>query len=130
METTKVGIREFRADLAKYIESSTPVAIKGHGQTVGYVIPTRCKGDAELAALKTASQTLDRLLEVQNVDVESVVPELKTLRRKAVAAPKCHKWQSRHDKRPIFDCYLTSRSTIPTWRNGRCTWVWARNGHD
>ena len=88
METTKVGIREFRADLAEYIASSTPVAVTRHGQTVGYFIPTRSDGDADLAALKTASQTLDRLLAAKNVNVESVVTEFKTVRRKAVAAPK------------------------------------------
>jgi len=38
METTKVGIREFRSDLAEYIASSTPVAVTRHGQTVGYFI--------------------------------------------------------------------------------------------
>lgn len=27
METTKVGIREFRADLAEYIAASTPVSV-------------------------------------------------------------------------------------------------------
>ena len=48
MEATKVGIREFRADLAEYIASSTPVAVTRHGQTVGYFIPTRSDGDADL----------------------------------------------------------------------------------
>lgn len=39
MEATKVGIREFRADLAGYIAASSPVAVTRHGQTVGYFIP-------------------------------------------------------------------------------------------
>lgn len=38
MEATKVGIREFRADLAEYIAASTPVAVTRHGQTVGFFI--------------------------------------------------------------------------------------------
>ncbi len=41
MEAIKVGIREFRADLAEYIASSTPVAVTRHGQTVGYFIPAK-----------------------------------------------------------------------------------------
>lgn len=80
METTKVGIREFRASLADYIASSTPVAVTRHGQTVGYFIPTQGQGEADLAALKKASKTLDKLLEAQAVDVESVVADFKVAR--------------------------------------------------
>lgn len=87
METVKVGIREFRADLAEYIASSTPVAVTRHGQTVGYFIPTQGQAEADLASLKKASKTLDRLLEAQGVDVEDVVTDFKVTRKKA-AQPK------------------------------------------
>ena len=83
METTKVGIREFRSDLAEYIASSTPVAVTRHGQTVGYFIPTHGPVEADIVALKKASKTLDKLLEAQGVDVESVVADFKIARRKA-----------------------------------------------
>lgn len=83
MESTKVGIREFRSDLAEYIASGTPVAVTRHGQTVGYFIPTHGQVEADTVALKKASKTLDKLLEAQNVDVESVVTDFKTARRKA-----------------------------------------------
>ena len=79
METTKVGIREFRADLAEYIASSVPVAVTRHGQTVGYFIPTQGQVDADIAALKKASKTLDQMLAAQEVDVEAVVAEFKTV---------------------------------------------------
>lgn len=88
METTKVGIREFRSDLAEYIASSTPVAVTRHGQTVGYFIPTQGQLEAELASLKKASKTLDKLLEAQGVDVESVVADFKAVRRRASAPAK------------------------------------------
>lgn len=81
MEATKVGIREFRADLAEYIASSVPVAVTRHGQTVGYFIPTQGQVDADLAALKKASKTLDQMLAAQEVDVEAVVSEFKTVRK-------------------------------------------------
>ena len=81
MEATKVGIREFRADLAEYIASSVPVAVTRHGQTVGYFIPTQGQVDADLAALKKASKTLDQMLAAQEVDVEAVVAEFKTVRK-------------------------------------------------
>ena len=85
METIKVGIREFRSDLAEYITSSTPVAVTRHGQTVGYFIPTHGHVEADIAALKKASKTLDKLLQAQGVDVESVVADFKAVRKKASA---------------------------------------------
>lgn len=88
METTKVGIREFRSDLAEYIASSTPVAVTRHGQTVGYFIPTQGQVEADIAALKKASKTLDKLLEAQGVDLESVVADFKVVRRRASAPTK------------------------------------------
>ncbi|MBK7614015.1 MAG: type II toxin-antitoxin system Phd/YefM family antitoxin [Burkholderiales bacterium] len=62
MESTKVGIREFRAGLAEYISSEAPVAVNRHGQTVGYFIPTHGQVAADVASLKKASAELDRLL--------------------------------------------------------------------
>jgi antitoxin (DNA-binding transcriptional repressor) of toxin-antitoxin stability system len=88
MEATKVGIREFRSDLAEYIASSTPVAVTRHGQTVGYFIPTQGQVEADIAALKKASKTLDKLLEAQGVNVESVVADFKAARRRASAPAK------------------------------------------
>lgn len=86
METERVGIREFRSGLAEYIASSTPVVITRHGQTVGYFIPTQGQVQADIAAFKKASKTLDKLLEIQGTDVESVVTEFKAARRKASAS--------------------------------------------
>lgn len=85
METTRVGIREFRSDLAEYIASSTPVAVTRHGQTVGYFIPTHGQVQADIAALKKASKTLDKLLQAQGVDVEEVMTDFKTARKKLKA---------------------------------------------
>jgi len=85
MEAIKVGIREFRSDLAEYIASSTPVAVTRHGQTVGYFIPTQGQVEADIAALKKASKTLDQLLEAQGVDLESVVVDFKVARGKVKA---------------------------------------------
>ena len=64
METPKVGIREFRSDLAEYIASNTPVAVTRHGQTVGFFIPTHGQVEADIAALKKASKIkyLSRIL--------------------------------------------------------------------
>ena len=60
----------------------------GHGQSVGYFIPTQGPVEADIAALKKASKTLDKLLEAQGVDVESVVADFKAARRKASTPSK------------------------------------------
>lgn len=88
MQTVKVGIREFRADMAGYIASSTPVAVTRHGQTIGYFIPTQGQIAADLVALKKASKTLDRLITSQSVDVDDVVVDFKTVRNKAALTKK------------------------------------------
>ena len=85
METARVGIREFRSDLAEYIASSTPVAVTRHGQTVGYFIPTQGQVEAEMAALKQASKTLDKLLEAKGIDVDAVVADFKAARKTAAS---------------------------------------------
>ncbi len=88
METTKVGIREFRSGLAEYIASETPVAITRHGQTVGYFIPAHGQADADLAALKRAAAELDRLLAARSVDVDAVAAEFKAVRKAGAAAKR------------------------------------------
>lgn len=88
METTKVGIREFRADLAEYIAASTPVAVTRHGQTVGFFIPTHGQGEGDIAALKKAGAALDKLLEAQHIDVEEVIADFKAARKKATTSKK------------------------------------------
>ena len=85
MHATKVGIREFRADLAEYIAADSPVAVTRHGQTVGYFIPVHGQAQADLAALRKASESLDKLLSVQNVDVEGVVTDFKKARNTGAA---------------------------------------------
>ena len=39
MKMKSIGIREFREKLSSFLESSTPVAITRHGETVGFCIP-------------------------------------------------------------------------------------------
>ena len=83
MTTTKVGIREFRAGLADYIDADAPIAVTRHGQTVGYFIPTKSDRAAEVAKLKAAGEKLDALLQVEESEVDEMVEEFKQLRRKA-----------------------------------------------
>jgi hypothetical protein len=50
---------------------------------VGYFIPAGGQDEAELAALKQASKTLDELLARRKVDTEAVVADFKKVRKQA-----------------------------------------------
>jgi len=83
MEAVKVGIREFRDNLATYLlESDAPVAITRHGDTVGYYIPARRKRtDAERAALKEAASKLQDILASQGISEDELVSDFKKWRK-------------------------------------------------
>ena len=88
MEAVKVGIRQFREDMAEYIASNKPIAITRHGQTVGFFIPAHGQDEERIAALKKAGKTLDKMLADQQVDVEEIVAEFKATRRSAAGKNK------------------------------------------
>ena len=76
-----VGIREFREDMAQYLDSPVPVAITRHGRTVGYYVPARGKVDEEeLRGLKRAVEQLATLLADQGISEEEVVSAFRARR--------------------------------------------------
>ena len=80
-QLTRVGVREFREDLAQYLDAPTPVAITRHGQTVGYYIPARAGVDQqELLALKRAVEQLEALLAEHGIGEDEIVRELRARR--------------------------------------------------
>lgn len=83
MTTTKVGIREFRAGLAEYIDADAPIAVTRHGQTIGYFIPTKSDRATEVAKLKAAGKKLDALMQIEESEADEMVEAFKQLRRKA-----------------------------------------------
>jgi antitoxin (DNA-binding transcriptional repressor) of toxin-antitoxin stability system len=82
METQRVGIREFRDNLATYLlESEAPVAITRHGDTVGFYIPARRKRtEAEKAAFTEASARWQQVLDAKGITEEDAVADFKRLR--------------------------------------------------
>lgn len=82
MEPIRVGIRDFRENLATYLlESDAPVAITRHGDTVGYFIPARRKrSEAERVVLKEAAARLNALLAAKGVTEEELVADFKRWR--------------------------------------------------
>ena len=78
----KIGIREFRNNLAKYLSGTNPIAVMRHGQTVGYFLPTHVEPEkAELEALKSAAAKLDALLEEKGISEDELVEEFCQLRQ-------------------------------------------------
>jgi antitoxin (DNA-binding transcriptional repressor) of toxin-antitoxin stability system len=84
METVKVGIREFRQNLAGYLESGTALAIMRHDETLGYFIPARKRSrKAELEAMRAAAKDLDEMIASWGVGEDELMEEYKQIRRAA-----------------------------------------------
>lgn len=85
METKSVGIREFRAGLAEFIDNKQPVAVTRHGQTVGFFIPTARPSQADLQALRDAADKLEAVMSLSEDAVEAAVRDFDALRNSAAA---------------------------------------------
>jgi antitoxin (DNA-binding transcriptional repressor) of toxin-antitoxin stability system len=84
METVKVGMREFRENLAGYLESGTPLAIMRHGETLGYYIPAQKRNrKAELEAMRAAAKDLDAMISSWGSGEDELVEEYKEIRQAA-----------------------------------------------
>jgi hypothetical protein len=82
MQTTKVGIREFRENLADYLESKTPVAITRHGTTIGIYVPTKPKpSQADLEALRVAGEKMQELIAAAGTTEDDILADFKARRR-------------------------------------------------
>jgi len=81
MPAIKVGVREFREQIARFLESDTPVAVTRRGETLGVYVPTprRSVKAADMAELRAAADRLAAAL--SDVDEEEIVAELKQKRR-------------------------------------------------
>jgi hypothetical protein len=80
MLAIKVGVREFREQIARFLESDTPVAVTRRGETVGVYVPTPRKPtkSADLGELKAAA---DRLIAaLADADEEEIVAEFQQWR--------------------------------------------------
>jgi len=87
MPAIKVGVREFREQMARFLESDTPVAVTRRGETLGIYVPTP-KSHARMADIGDLKAAADRLATaLADVDEGELVLEFKQLRRgkKAIA---------------------------------------------
>ncbi len=82
METEKIGMREFRENLAGYLESGKPLAITRHGETLGYFIPAQKRTHkADLVAMRAAAKDLDAMIARWGASEDELMMEYKEIRR-------------------------------------------------
>jgi len=78
----RIGIRELRDKLASYMESTVPIEVTRHGQTVGFYIPVpKRPGQAEREALLEAGRRMQAELARLGVTEEELVAEFKRWRK-------------------------------------------------
>ena len=84
METVKIGMREFRENLAGYLEAGTPLAIMRHGETLGFYIPAKKRSrKAELEAMRAAAKDLDEMIASWRASEDELMEEYKKIRQAA-----------------------------------------------
>ncbi len=84
METQKIGMREFRANLAGYLEAGTPLAITRHGETLGFYIPAQRRDrKAQIEAMRAAAKELDAMIASWGATEDQLMAEYRKIRRTA-----------------------------------------------
>ncbi len=84
METEKIGIREFRENLAGYLEGGRPLAITRHGETLGFFIPAQKRSRrAEDEAMRAAARDLDAMIASWGASEDELMGEYKEIQRAA-----------------------------------------------
>ncbi len=88
MPALKVGVREFREQLSRFLESDLPFAVTRRGETLGVYVPTPRESarSADQAELRAAADRLAAAL--SGTDEEDIVAEFKQMRRRGKAAAR------------------------------------------
>lgn len=82
METEKIGMREFRENLAGYLEGGRPLAITRHGETLGFFIPAQKRSRmAEVKAMRAAAKDLDAMIATWGASEDQLMGEYKEIQR-------------------------------------------------
>ena len=82
METEKIGVREFRENLAGYLEAGRPLAITRNGETLGFFIPAQRRSrKAEVEAMRAAAKELDAMIAAWGATEGELMEQYKEIRR-------------------------------------------------
>ena len=83
MPALKVGVREFREQITRFLESDTPVAVTRRGETLGIYVPTPRKSPVRTADSGELRAAADRLAEaLSNVNEDELVADFEQAKRK------------------------------------------------
>ena len=98
MPRTKVGIREFRANLASILESKTPVTVTRHGETLGVFVPVGARSTsatlgrsrkptkADIEAVRRAGAEIDAMIAAMGTTAEELIADFEKARREKRAS--------------------------------------------
>jgi antitoxin (DNA-binding transcriptional repressor) of toxin-antitoxin stability system len=83
----RIGMRELREKLSEYLESTVPIEVTRHGQTIGFYIPipkkpSQSERDAMLEAGRRMQEELARL----GISEDEVVADFQKWRKSQNAA--------------------------------------------
>jgi len=83
----RIGMRELREKLSEYLESTVPIEVTRHGQTIGFYIPipkkpSQSERDAMLEAGRRMQEELARL----GISEDEVVADFQQWRKNQNAA--------------------------------------------
>ena len=82
MKTERIGMREFRENLAGYLESGKPLAITRHGETLGFYIPAQKRSrKAAVEAMRAAAKDLDAMIANWGASEDELMEEYKEIRQ-------------------------------------------------
>ena len=87
-EVPSVGIREFRATLAEYIDADTPVTVTRHGQTVGLFVPLRRPSAEDVQRVQAAAAKVREAMPLSEDEVEEMAADFNTLHKAAAASKR------------------------------------------
>jgi antitoxin (DNA-binding transcriptional repressor) of toxin-antitoxin stability system len=89
MKIDSIGIREFRENLAGYLEAGKPLAITRHGETMGFYIPAQKKSrKAEIEAMRAAAKELDSMIAAWGASEDELMEEFQAIRRARCATKR------------------------------------------
>ncbi len=84
---TRIGVRELREKLAEYLESTMPIAVTRHGQTIGFYIPVpKQPALTEREAMLNASRRLHEEMARLGVGEDDLLEDFKHWRKHHHAA--------------------------------------------
>lgn len=83
----RIGMRELREKLSEYLDSSIPIEVTRHGQTIGFYIPVpKCPNQSEREAMLEAGRRMREEMARLGISEEELMADFKHWRKHHDAA--------------------------------------------